>query len=174
MPRARSRRVLLGRIVHAHGNRGEVAIVAYTAEPRDIAAYGPLADADGALFTITQTRTTAKGVVARLKGIEDRTAAEALKGVELYVDRDRLPAAADGEFYHADLIGLAVVDREGRTIGKIVAVQNFGAGDIIEVGLLGSRATQFVPFTETYVPEVDVRGGRVVVALPSLGEKEAE
>jgi 16S rRNA processing protein RimM len=174
MPSARSRRVLLGRILRAHGNRGEVAILAYTAKPRDIAAYGPLADADGALLTITQIRTTAKGVVARLKGIADRTAAEALKGVELYVDRDRLPAPADGEFYHTDLIGLAVVDREGRTLGNIVAVQNFGAGDLIEVGMPGSRTTQFVPFTEAHVPEVDIRGGRVVVAPPSLGEDEAE
>ena len=100
----------------AHGIRGEVLIHAFTAAPENIAAYGPLSDAAGArAFEIESARVTAKGVVARLEGVADRNAAEALKGVELYVDRDRLPAAAEGEFYHADLIGLAAVDPQGKT-----------------------------------------------------------
>ena len=119
-------------------------------------------------------RATAKGVVARLKGIGDRTAAEALKGVELYVDRDRLPAAAEGEFYHADLIGLAAVDPEGRQIGEIVAVQNFGAGDLLEIRLAGSGKTELVPFTEATVPEVDIAAGRAMVAMPAASNDEEE
>ena len=171
--RARGERVLLGRIVRAHGTRGEVAILAYTARPEDIAAYGALSASDGTLYTIASARVTAKGVIARLEGVDDRTAAEALKNVELYVERDRLPPADEGEFYHADLIGSAAVDGEGKAIGKIVAVHNFGAGDILEVAMTASRTTELVPFSETHVPNVDVGGRRVVVVLASPEEDEA-
>ena len=112
--------------------------------------------------------------MARLEGVGDRTAAEALKGVELYVDRDRLPAAAEGEFYHADLIGLAAVDPEGKRIGEIVAVQNFGAGDLLEIRLAGSGKTELVPFTDATIPEVDIAAGRVVVAMPAASDDEEE
>jgi 16S rRNA processing protein RimM len=169
----RGERVLLGRILRAHGTRGEVAILAYTARPQDIAAYGALSASDGSLYTIASARVTAKGVIARLQGVDDRTAAEALKDVELYVERGRLPPAGEGEFYHADLIGSAAVDGEGKAIGKIVAVHNFGAGDILEVAMTDSRATEFVPFSETHVPNVDVGGRRVVVVLASPEEDEA-
>jgi 16S rRNA processing protein RimM len=166
-------RVLLGRIAGAHGIRGEVVIHAYTAAPEDIGAYGPVSNASGARsFQIESVRTTAKGVVARLKGVGDRTAAEALKGVELYVDRDRLPAASEGEFYHADLIGLAAMDPEGKAVGEIVAVQNYGAGDLLEIRLAGSGKTELVPFTDAYVPDVDVKARRVVVVLPRTSEDE--
>jgi 16S rRNA processing protein RimM len=166
----KSARIRLGRISGAHGIRGEVLIHAHTATPEDIGAYGPLSDASGArAFAIESVRVTAKGVVARLAGVADRTAAEALQGVELYVDRDQLPAAAEGEFYHADLIGLAAVDAEGRHIGEIVAVQNYGAGDLLEIRLAGSGKTELVPFTEAFVPEVDVKAKRVVIILPYPG-----
>jgi 16S rRNA processing protein RimM len=159
-------RVLLGRIAGAHGIRGEVAVFAFTVNPRDIAAYGSLSDASGTrAFTITSARATAKGVIVRLAGVSDRAAAQALKGVELYVDRARLPAAKEGEFYHADLIGLAAVDRAGTAIGKIVAVHNFGAGDLLEIALVGSQRTEYVPFSEAHVPEIDVAGGRLMVVL---------
>ena len=168
-----AQRVLLGRIAGAHGLRGEVTIRAYTAKAQDIKAYGPLSDLGGARsFTITSVKVTTKGVIARLKGVDDRTAALALKGVELYVDRDRLPAAVDDEFYHADLVGLAAVDREGNPIGRIVAVHNFGAGDLIEVALAGSQTTEYVPFTSVHVPEIDVPAGRAVVGLPGAGGKQ--
>ena len=171
----KSAHILLGRISGAHGIRGEVVIHAYTLAPENIGAYGPLFDRTNARsFEITSARATPKGVVARLKGIGDRTAAEALKGVELYVDRDRLPAAAEGEFYHADLIGLAAVDTEGTQIGEIVAVQNFGAGDLLEIRLAGSGKTEFVPFTEATVPEVDIAAGRAVVAMPAASDDEEE
>jgi 16S rRNA processing protein RimM len=161
------KRILLGRIAGAHGIRGEVIIHAYTEPPENIAAYGPLSDEAGArTFEIAIVHVTAKGVVARLAGVGDRTAAEALRGVDLYVDRDRLPPAADDEYYHADLIGMAAIDPAGQRIGEIVAVQNFGAGDLLEIRLAGRGRTELIPFTEAAVPEVDVAAKRVVVVLP--------
>jgi 16S rRNA processing protein RimM len=170
-----SNRILLGRIAGAHGIRGEVIIHAYTEPPENIAAYGPLSDEAGArTFRIESARATAKGVVARLAGVADRTAAEALKGIDLYVDRDRLPPAAEGEYYHADLIGLAAVDAKGQRIGEIVAVQNYGAGDLLEIRLTGTRQTELIPFTDASVPEVDVAAKRVVVMLPRADETNAD
>src|SRR5690242_3978196 len=134
-----ARRILLGRIAGAHGVRGEVLIHAFTDPPENVAAYGPLVDEAGArTFRIDRARAAGKGVVARLRGVTDRTAAEALKGTSLYVDRAQLPAAGEGEFYHADLIGLTAVDRDGKQVGKIVAVVNYGAGDLVEVRLEGT------------------------------------
>src|SRR5262249_42323432 len=144
------------------------------AKPQEIAVYGSLSDASGVRsFRITSARITPKGVVARLEGVEDRTAAAALKGVELYVDRNRLPATQEGEFYHADLIGLTAGGAGGRALGKIVAVQNFGAGDLIEVALAGSHQTELVPFSEARVPQVDLAAGRAVVVLAAAIEGEA-
>jgi 16S rRNA processing protein RimM len=170
----KDRRVLLGRIGAAHGVRGDVLVESYTAEPQDIAAYGPLETEDGTRrFELKVVRPTAKGVVARIAGIADRNAAEALRGIALYVERGRLPASADGEFYHADLVGLRAEDGEGRTIGTIVAVVNYGAGDLLEVRLEGQRKTELVPFANAFVPTVDIDGGRVVVLLP-LSDKDDE
>jgi 16S rRNA processing protein RimM len=168
---AEANRILLGRIAGAHGIRGEVLIKTFTQAPESIGAYGPLSDKAGKrTFEIRSVRVTAKGVVARLKGVADRNAAEAIKGVELYVVREKLPAAAEGEFYHADLIGLAAVDRGGKVIGEIVAVHNFGAGDLIEVRLVGSAKTEFIPFTDDAVPEVDIAARRAVIVLPQADE----
>lgn len=165
-------RVLLGRIAAAHGIRGEVLIHAYTEPPQNIAAYGPLTDRAGArVFAIECRRVTAKGVVAHLAGIQDRSMAEALKGTELYVARDRLPPAAEGEFYHWDLIGLAAHNAEGRRIGEIVAVQNYGAGDLLEVRLAGTARTQLIPFSEAFVPQVDLTAKRAVIVFPSPQEE---
>ena len=161
-------RVLLGRIADAHGTRGEVLIHVYTEPPANIAAYGPLTDATGTrAFAIECPRVTAKGVLARLSGVTDRSAAQALKGVNLYVVRARLPRAKEGEFYHADLMGLVVVNRVGKPIGEVVAVQNYGAGDLLEVRLSGRGRTELIPFTEAFVPEVDLAARRAVVILPS-------
>jgi 16S rRNA processing protein RimM len=166
-------RVLLGHVAGAHGVRGEVLLSSYTAAPEDIAAYGRLTDETGARdFAITAVRVTAKGVVARLEGVADRTAAEALKGVRLYVERDQLPETGTNEFYHADLIGLTAVSPEGKTIGNVVAVQNYGASDLLEVRLEGSRKTELVPFTNAFVPTVEIGEGRVVIALPSATVEE--
>ena len=174
-PSVTPKRILLGRIAGAHGIRGEVIIHAFTEPPENIAAYGPLSDEAGArTFRIETARATAKGVVARLAGVSDRTAAEALKGVDLYVDRDRLPPAVEGEYYHADLIGMAAVDPAGQRIGEVVAVQNFGAGDLLEIRLAGARQTELIPFTDAHVPEVDVAARRVVVVLPPTDKADAE
>jgi 16S rRNA processing protein RimM len=167
----RGKRILLGRIAGAHGVRGEVLIRSYTAESHNIASYGPLSDEHGnRSFEITKLRVTRKGVVARLKGVEDRASAEALAGLDLYAARERLPATAEGEFYYADLIGLAAVDTNGAPIGTIVGVHNYGAGDIIEVRLTGSETTELVPFTAAFVPDVDIAEGRAVVVLPGSTE----
>ena len=164
-------RVQLGRIAGAHGIRGEVLIKTFTAAPESIGAYGPLHDRnDSRTFKIESVRVTEKGVVARLAGVSDRNTAETLKGVELYLDRDRLPAALEGEFYHADLVGLAAIDPDGRPLGEIVAVQNYGAGDLLEIRLAGSGRTELVPFTDDAVPDVDIVTRRVVVVLPSADD----
>jgi 16S rRNA processing protein RimM len=164
-------RILLGRIADAHGIGGEVLIHSYATVPEDIGAYGTLSDETGGrLFEIESTRATAKGVVARLRGVSDRSGAEALKGAELYIDRDKLPAAADDEFYHADLIGLDAVDPTGKPLGAIVAVHNFGAGDLLEIRLAGTGRTEFVPFTDTAIPSIDMGARRVTVVLPPTAD----
>jgi 16S rRNA processing protein RimM len=163
---AKRERILLGRVAGAHGIRGEVLIRTFTERPEDIATYGPLDDGGGRTFQIEAARVTPKGVVARIAGVADRDAAEALKGAQLYVDRDRLPAPGEGRFYHADLIGLAAVDPEGRPLGEIVGVHNYGAGDLLELRLAGSGKTELVAFTEAFVPEIDLAARRAVVLLP--------
>ncbi len=167
-------RILLGRITAAHGIRGDVVVESFTSEPQAIDAYGPLESEDGTRrIDLSVVRVTPKGVIAHIKGVDDRNEAEALKGFALYVDRARLPAADDDEYYHADLVGLAAEDPQGRKVGTIVAVENFGAGDILELRLDGRAKTELIPFSDAFVPIVDVAGGRVVVALPADdGEKE--
>jgi 16S rRNA processing protein RimM len=162
-----AQRVLLGRIVAAHGIRGDVVIDSYTAEPSDIGAYGPLFSADGGKqLDIKVVRVTPKGVVARVGGVVDRNAAEALRGTELYAPRARLPEAKEGEYYYADLAGLRADDEAGNRIGSVVGVQNFGAGDLLEVRLDGQSVTELIAFTDAFVPVVDIAAGRVVVVMP--------
>ena len=161
-------RICLGQIGAAHGVRGEVRLRSFTAEPAAIANYGPLETEDGRVFEIRSLRLAKDCFVATIAGIADRDAAERLANIKLYVPRERLPApqAAD-EFYHADLIGLAVVDRTGQQLGTVIAVHNFGAGDLIEFRRAEGQATQMLPFDEMTVPEVDVAAGRLVVELPA-------
>lgn len=168
-------RILLGHIAGAHGIKGEVLVKSYTGDPLAVADYGPLSDEQGRTFVIAAVRASNKGVIARLKGVTDRNAAEALKGTALYVDRTAMPDPDEGDYYHADLIGLAAVNPQGEEIGKVVAVQNFGAGVLLEVRLGGARQTEFVPFTDACVPTVDIKGGRVTVILPEMiGSQEEE
>lgn len=158
--------ILLGHISTAQGIRGEVVIKSHTAEPADVGAYGPLSDATGSQsFDITVVRVAKKGVIARVAGIHDRTAAEALRGTELYIARERLPEPDDDEHYHADLIGLAAVTGDGAIVGEVVSVQNFGAGDLLEVRLAGQSRTEFVPFDDRFVPQIDLEAGRVTVIM---------
>lgn len=167
------RRVLLGEIGPAHGIHGEVVVRSYTGLPEDIAAYGPLEDEAGArTIELSVVRVTGKGVVVRILGVADRTAAERLRGTRLYIARDRLPEAADGEYYHSDLLGLKAVSPSGVIIGHVLAVQNFGAGDLLEIRLADSKATEFVPLDEAFVPEIDLDRGLLTVVMPELIDGE--
>lgn len=158
--------MLLGEIGAPQGLKGEVRLRSYTAEPAAIARYGPLVDETGRAFEIERVRATPKALIARFKGVSTREAAEALVHTKLYVERDRLPEREEEEWYHADLIGLAAIGADGAKIGEVIAVHNFGAGDLIEVKPEAGGATVLVPFTRETVPEVDVEGGRLVLAPP--------
>jgi 16S rRNA processing protein RimM len=160
-------RICLGQIGAAHGLRGEVRLRSFTSDPQAIAGYGPLETEDGRVFEIANLRPAKDHFVARLAGIGDRNAAEQLSNLKLYVPRERLPAAAEaGEFYHADLIGLAVVDRAGKSLGTVVAIHNFGAGDLIEVRPNAGGNTALIPFDTTSVPKIDIASGMIVVDPP--------
>ena len=163
-------RVLVGEIGAAQGLKGEVRLRSHTQAPADIAAYGPLQDETGArAIEIGRVRVTSKAVIASIKGVTTREGAEALNGTKLYLPRERLPAREDkedGEWYVAELVGLEAVDAEGATLGTVVAVHNFGASDIVEIAPVSGEATILVAFTETTVPEVDIKAGRIVVVPP--------
>ena len=170
-----SRLILLGRIGAAHGIKGDVSIKTFTGAPEAIGSYGPLTDKAGiAAFKVKVVRVTPKGgIIARIQGVGDRNAAEALNGTDLYVERARLPKAKEGEYYHADLLGLKAVTPEGVEFGAIVAVENFGAGDLLEIRLNGVAQTEYVPFTNACVPEIDLANGRATVIMPVMtGEAE--
>lgn len=167
-------RVCLGVIIGAQGVRGEVRIKAFAERPDDLGAYGPLETEDGAASYLVERLRPAKGVViARLAGIADRNAAEALKGTRLYVGRDALPEPEEEEWYHADLIGLAVETVDGRRLGTVAAIHDFGAGDLVEVACEDGGPTEMIPFTREQVPVVDVAAGRLVV-VPLEEMEEAD
>ena len=158
--------VCVARIGAAHGVRGAVKLWTFTEDPLAVRDYGPLMTKDGARqFEVTHVREAKDHLVATLKGVTTRDDAERLNGLELYVPRDRLPATDDDEYYHADLIGLAAVNAADQPLGRVVAIHNFGAGDIIEIAP-AKGATMLLPFTKAVVPTVDVAGGRVVIELP--------
>lgn len=164
--------ILVGAIAGAFGVRGEVRLKSFTAEPADIARYAPLVTADGRSFGVAITRPVSGGFAARLTGIATREQAEALRGTALHVPRGRLPSLPDDEFYHADLIGLDVVDPGGAALGQVITVQNHGAGDFLEVRAPGGRAL-LLPFTRAAVPTVDLALRRIVADPPEeTGEPE--
>ena len=161
--------LLLGVIVGAKGIKGELKVKSFTENPEDIVAYGPLQDQSGKATYKLKVVGLSKGLpVVRIKGISDRNAAEALKGTELYVTRDRLPdTKEEEEYYHADLIGLPVFFRDGTKFGTILRLHDFGAGDMLEIvpENKGDKSAVLIPFTVEMVPEVDIAGGRIVVEL---------
>lgn len=164
------RLVLMGAILGAHGIKGEVKVKSFAARPAAIADYGPLLDPKRKRsfdLAIVSAGDAAKGVViARIAGIADRNEAAALKGIELFIERERLPAPTDPEeFYLADLIGLGAFDAKGSKLGEIVSVDNYGAGDLLLVVPADGEGF-VVPFTKAFVPVVDIAGGRVVLDLP--------
>ena len=158
--------ICVARIGAAHGVRGAVKLWTFTEDPLAVKAYGPLVTKDGARqFEVTSAREAKGHLVATLKGIATREEAERLNGIELYVAREKLPETDADEYYHADLIGLAAVNAAGDPLGRVIAIHNFGAGDIIEIAP-PSGSTMLLPFTNAVVPTVDLAGGRVVIELP--------
>jgi 16S rRNA processing protein RimM len=156
------------------GVRGEARIKSYTRQPEAIAAYGPLTDARGARTFVLEASRALKDemIVARIAGVTTREAAAALTGVELFARREQLPPPGEDEFYHDDLVGLAAVTREGAAIGRVVALDNHGAGDILEIAPGGGGETILLPFTKAVCPEIDFLAGRIVIDPPREIEGE--
>ena len=158
--------ICIARIGAPHGVRGAVKLWTFTEDPFAVQSYGPLVTKDGARsFEIATAREVKGHLVATLKGIATREDAERLNGIELYIPREKLPATDENEYYHADLIGLAAVTSAGEPLGRVAAIHNFGAGDIIEIAP-PSGSTLLLPFTNAIVPTVDLAAGRVVIELP--------
>jgi 16S rRNA processing protein RimM len=162
----RDKRVCVAQIGAAHGLKGEVRLQSFTEDPAAVAHYGPLESEDGShSFEIESLRPAKDHFIAHFSGVNDRTAAEALRNLRLHVPRERLPKPAPGEFYHADLIGLAVSDTRGEMLGEVIAIHNFGAGDLLEIRLQDS-STVMLPFTDVVVPTIDLDAGRIIVNPP--------
>jgi len=158
--------ICVARIGAAHGVRGAVKLWTFTEDPLAVKRYGPLVTKDGTRqFEVAHVREAKGYLVATLSGVATREEAERLNGLELYVARGKLPATSEDEYYHADLIGLAAVDAAGEPVGRVIAIHNFGAGDIIEIAP-PQGSTMLLPFTNAVVPTVDLEGGRVVIELP--------
>lgn len=165
-------RICVAQIGAAHGIRGEVRLRSFTQDPMAVTAYGPLESEDGTQrFEIEALRPAKDHFVARLAGIDDRAAAEKLTNIKLYVPRDRLPPVEeDDTYYHADLIGLAAVTPDGRPLGTVTAILNFGAGDLVEIQPEGGGEPLMVPFTDASVPEIDMTGRRMIVVPLGVSE----
>ena len=168
--------VCVARIGAAHGVRGAVKLWTFTEDPFAVRRYGPLLSKDSKRqFEVATAREAKDHLVATFKGVTTRDEAERLNGIELYVARDKLPATDADEYYHTDLIGLAAVTTDGAALGRVLAIHNFGAGDIIEIAP-PKGTSLLLPFSNAVVPEVDIAGGRVVIALPEeiAGEESEE
>ncbi|MEM8916044.1 MAG: ribosome maturation factor RimM [Pseudomonadota bacterium] len=172
-------KVCVGTITGAHGVRGLVKIKSFTEDPADLVAYGPVSDRSGKRRFMPELLSQAKGQwIARLDGVTDRDAAQALARTQLFVERSALPAIEEegDAFYHADLIGLVAVDGQGTTVGKVTAVYDFGSGDVLEIAPSGGGLPLMVPFTQEAVPSLDIADGRLTVLVPEelvAGEEDA-
>lgn len=159
--------VCVGAVAGAFGVRGEVRLKSFCAVPEDIETYSPLTTEDGsASYPVRLTGTIKNGFSARLGGVATKEQADALRGLRLYAPRDRLPGLPDDEFYHADLIGLQVLDTGGTVLGRVRSVQNHGAGDLLEIHGPGLKSTVLLPFTRQAVPTVDLAAGRIIADPP--------
>ncbi|HUO92584.1 MAG TPA: ribosome maturation factor RimM [Rhizomicrobium sp.] len=169
-----SRDILLGVVMGAQGLKGEVKVKTFTESPESLGAYGALHAKDGREFVVRAARNAKADIaVVRFDGVNDRNAAETLKGLELFVARDALPPPEDEEFYHADLVGLAAHDAEGRVLGTISAIHNFGAGDVVAIRR-ADGGDMFLPFTRAVVPTIDLSHGFVVVAVPEDADDDED
>jgi 16S rRNA processing protein RimM len=170
-----AQRILMGVVGRPHGVRGLVLVHSYTANPADLAGYGPLSDDKGRRWTLAWK---AEGIAELRddtgKPLADRTAAQALTNLRLSIDRDRLPPADDDEFYLADLVGLAARSPDGALLGTVTMIHDYGAGASLEIARSGA-APLVVPFTKAAVPEIDIAGGTVTIDPPTeiVGEAEA-
>ena len=164
--------ILLAAVMGAQGLKGEVRVKTFTAAPEALRAYGVLHDAQGRRYEIAAFRPTKPGeAVIAFTGVADRSAAEALRGTELFVTRGALPAPNADEFYHADLVGLEAFDAEGRMVGKVAAIHNFGASDVIEITRADGDGVMLA-FTREMVPVIDIANGRIEIAVPEDDEGE--
>jgi 16S rRNA processing protein RimM len=166
--------VQMATIGAAHGVRGEVRVKTFTGDPLALGDYGPLRDAEGRRYTVAALRPAKNVLVVRFRELTSREAAEAATGTALFIDRSALPDdLEEDEFYHADLIGLAVRDETGGDIGRVAAMQNFGGGDIVEIALSGGR-TAMVPFTLAAIPEISLAQGFIRVDMAAAGLVETD
>ena len=162
-----SRDVLLAAVTGAHGLKGEVKVKTFTETPDALARYRRLHARDGRSFTVAHAKATKTDeAVVIFAEVVDRNTAESLRGLELFVSRDVLPEPAENEFYHTDLIGLTAIDEADRVIGTVKAIHNYGAGDVIEIAR-SDNDTVMLPFAKDFVPVVDLKAGRVVIAEPA-------
>ena len=158
-------RVAVGRIGRAHGIRGQMHIGSYTERPEDVAAYGPVQTGDGRQLDLTVVSVNKADVTVRVAGVTDRNGAEALRGQELFVPRAALPETASDEYYHHDLVGLRAVSVAGEDFGRVLAVEDFGAGTVLELEGADGKGV-YVPFTAQVVPDVDIAAGRITIDPP--------
>jgi len=158
--------ICVGAIMGAFGVQGEVRLKSFCAHPADIENYSPLSTESGDSYEISLTGTVKGGFGARLSGVADKEAADALRGTRLYARRQDLPSLPDDEYYHADLIGLTVLDTGGIELGKVTSVQDFGAGDILEIYGKGMKEAALLPFTLANVPTVDLAAKKIIVDPP--------
>ncbi|HIP22130.1 MAG TPA: ribosome maturation factor RimM [Rhodobacteraceae bacterium] len=158
--------ICVGAIMGAFGVRGEVRLKSFCADPSAIEDYSPLTTENGESFDVKLVRSVKSGFGARLSGVQDKEAADALRGTRLYAKRDDLPSLPDDEYYHSDLIGLQVLDTGGALLGKVTSVQDFGAGNILEISGKGLKEAAMLPFTLANVPTVNLAAGKVIIDPP--------
>ena len=171
-----SKLILVGQVAGGFGVKGEVRVTAFTADPLALTDYGPLLRADGSVgLTLTQARPDKSGVVGRAKEIATKEEADALRGLKLHVPRDRFPEPEEDEFYLADLLGIEARDAEGKAIGTVKSVQNFGADDMLEIAPATGGPTWYLPFTKAATPELHLADGWLVAVPPTqVGEREPD
>jgi 16S rRNA processing protein RimM len=158
--------VSVGVIVGAHGIKGEVKLKSFTSDPASIGRYGPLQDKSGQVFEISKIKPAKDGFIATLKSVTTRNQSELLRGTELFVPREKLAPLKNAEAYAHDLLGSDVLREDGSLLGKLIAMPNYGAGDLLEVELTGNPETLLIPFTSHFVPQTDFTSGRITVVLP--------